>query len=141
MQVFIIDNPLYTALVLDVRRFHAQIREAKIVIKWCTMIKNGNSRWVNQPLVQMYINNLEWLETYIKVFEAVKNGDVDLANEYNRIAMSITPNWHSQDYYTQMKKRLYTKNQSHYKQWSYLGVSYDNWYYVNGQWRFYKQNK
>ena len=33
MQIFIIDNPFQTAISLDTRRFYAQIREAKIVLK------------------------------------------------------------------------------------------------------------
>lgn len=141
MQVFIIDNPLYTARVLDSRRFHAQIREAKIVIKWCSMIKNGDSRWVNQPLVQMYINNLEWLQAYINVFEAIKENDIHKANMWNLYANDLKPTFHTEDYFEQMKRRLYTKDPELYANWWYLGVSYDNWYYVNDQWRFYKQNK
>lgn len=140
MQVFIIDNPLYTALVLDVRRFHAQIREAKIIIKWCSMIKDGDSRWVNQPLVQMYINNLEWLQAYIHVFEAIKENDIHKAKVWNLYANDLKPSFHTEDYFEQMKRRLYTKDPKFYANWWYLGVSYDNWYYINGQWKFYKQN-
>lgn len=40
-----------------------------------------------------------------------------------------------------MKKRLYTKDNEHYKQWKILGESYENWYWVNNKWKIYKQTK
>lgn len=36
-----------------------------------------------------------------------------------------------------MKRRLYTKDQEHYKQWAHLGTSEENWYFVDGEWRKY----
>ena len=140
MQVFIFDNPLETALKLDVRRFHSQIREAKIVLKWCNLIKCGEGkRWINQPLAQMYLNNTDWLELYVQLFEAVKATDMDKANELNQKMLYITPKWHSLEYYAQMKRRLYTKNKTYYKDWEFLGESYDNWYWVDEKWKIIPQ--
>lgn len=140
MQIFIFDNPLSTALMLDSRRFYAQIREAKIIFKWCTMIRNGEGdRWRNQPLVRMYIDHMDWLNLYIELFETVKRKDIERSNEINRKMLSITPNWHCEEYYNQMKRRLYTKNKNYYKMWSELGESYNNWYWVDNKWKIYNQ--
>ena len=40
-----------------------------------------------------------------------------------------------------MKKRLFTKNNIHYKQWAELGESQENWYFVNEEWRKYINGK
>jgi hypothetical protein len=136
MQIFIIDNPLQTAISLDTRRFYAQIREAKIVLKWCEQVKSGEGqRWVNQPLVRMYINHMDWLRLYLQIFEAVRDGDMNRARILNEQTYQIIPNWHCIPYYTQMKRRLYTKNKSFYKIFEYLGESFDNWYWVDGKWK------
>lgn len=141
MQIFIIGGPLETALELDKRRFNSQIREAKIILNWCNLINNGEGkRWVNQPLAKMYINNIDWLSLYIELFESVKNNDLEKANEIDRLMLQITPNWHCEEYYIQMKRRLYTKNPKFYNKWHYLGESYDNWYWVDGRWKKFPQN-
>lgn len=59
------------------------------------------------------------------------------------IAMAFygTPHWHTQAYYDQMKRRLYTKDPEHYKQWADLGKSDENWYRVDGEWRKYVNGK
>lgn len=51
------------------------------------------------------------------------------------------PNFHTEEYFKNMKKRLYTKDNEHYKQWKILGESYENWYWVNNKWKIYKQTK
>lgn len=140
MQIFIINNPLETASVLDKRRFNAQIREAKIILNWCKMIKNGEGkRWVNQPLAKMYIDHIEWLENYIKVFECIRDNDIEKATGCNLRAISLTPSWHTKSYYDQMRRRLYTKNPVFYQRWKGYGESYDNWYWVDGIWKKYPQ--
>lgn len=40
-----------------------------------------------------------------------------------------------------MKRRLFTKNPKHYKQWADLGFSDENWYFVDGEWRKYVNGK
>jgi hypothetical protein len=52
-----------------------------------------------------------------------------------------TPPFHTQEYLNQMKRRLYTKNREHYKQWAELGESEQNYYYVDGEWRVYENGK
>lgn len=40
-----------------------------------------------------------------------------------------------------MKRRLYTKDNNHYKQWADLGESEENWYFVDGEWVKYRNGK
>ena len=52
-----------------------------------------------------------------------------------------TPPFHTADYLAQMRRRLYTKNPDHYRQWAALGESTVNWYFVDGEWRHYCNGK
>ena len=63
------------------------------------------------------------------------------ANIYSINADKIRPPFHTEAYFNQMKCRLYTKDNEHYKQWSHLGESDVNWYYVDGEWRHYQNGK
>lgn len=40
-----------------------------------------------------------------------------------------------------MKRRLYTKDKLFYKQWEDLGESDINWYFVDNEWKYYKNGK
>lgn len=53
----------------------------------------------------------------------------------------VRPHWHTDEYFNQMKRRLFTKNPKHYKQWADLGFSDENWYFVDGEWRKYVNGK
>lgn len=140
MQIFIIKDPLFTAKVLDKRRFYSQIREARIVLKWCQLVQSGQDmKWKNQPLVNMYINHIEWLKHYINVFESLRYGNEEEALIENNAANRLTPPFHNTWFFTEMKKRLYTKNKSFYNTWNDLGESNTNWYFVNGEWKGYRQ--
>lgn len=60
---------------------------------------------------------------------------------YNDMANKTRPPFHTQEYFDQMKRRLYTKDPVHYAQWASLGTSEDNWYFVDGEWRIYNNGK
>jgi hypothetical protein len=64
--------------------------------------------------------------------------DAKIESEY---AESCKPPFHTQEYYDQMKRRLYTKDPEHYKQWAHLGESDENLYFVDGEWRKYVNGK
>lgn len=68
-------------------------------------------------------------------------GRIYTPQEYSKFADLCRPSFHTQDYYDQMKRRLYTKDKEHYKQWAYLGESQENWYFVDGEWRKYVNGK
>ena len=64
-----------------------------------------------------------------------------MAKKMSEQAMAFKPNFHTQEYFNQMNRRLFEKNEEYYKQWSYLGKSLDNWYFVDGEWRKYVNGK
>lgn len=68
-----------------------------------------------------------------------KRGTNDVtARIINEHTTQFTPEWHTQKYYNQMKRRLYTKNPEYYKQWKHLGTSLENWYWSQEENRFIK---
>ena len=136
MQVFIIGSPLETAKVLDKKRLNKQIIECRQILK---AINGETKAWANHPCTIQYRDNKEWLIAYIHCLEAFYTKDIDKARVWNCYAMDFKPNFHTQGYFDNMKRRLYTKDKEHYKQFAYLGESYENWYWVDNNWKIYKQ--
>lgn len=137
MQVFIIGTPLETARALSKRHLNNQINEARIILD----ALKGAKAWSNHPCVLQYRGYEKWLEIYkgiLMSYEKCEFGTAILSSIY---ADDYRPDWHTQEYYDQMKRRLYTKDPEHYKQWADLGESDENYYYVDGQWRIYKDGK
>ena len=137
MQVFIVGTPLETAKALDSLRLNKQIIECQQILD----ALNGNKAWSNHPCTLQYREHQEWLKEYRKCLLAYLKGDVTKAGRYSYNSSKIKPNWHTEEYMTQMKRRLYTKNNEHYKQWEHLGESQQNWYFVDGVWRVYENGK
>ena len=139
MQVFIVGSPLETAEALDAKRLNKQIIECGQILD----ALNGAKAWSNHPCVLQYRGYEFWLRCYKRVLEEVqKSGGASIRSKYfNYRAFETTPDWHTQEYYDQMKRRLYTKKQEHYKQWAHLGESQENWYFVNDEWRKYINGK
>ena len=139
MQVFIVGSPLETARALDPKRLNRQIQEVKVILA----ALNGAKAWSNHPCVLQYRGHEFWLRCYKRVLEDVqKSGGASIRSKYfNYRAIETTPEWHNEEYYNQMKRRLYTKNPEHYKQWADLGESQENWYFVDGVWRKYVNGK
>ena len=65
--------------------------------------------------------------------------DLNEAKRNSKIADRYKPNFHTSEYFDNMKRRLYTKNHEHYKQWENLGESHENWYWIDNKWKIYKQ--
>lgn len=141
MQVFIVGSPLETARALDPKRLRKQIIECRQILD----ALNGAKAWSNHPCVLQYRGHEFWLRFYKRVLEEVqKSGGASIRSKYfNYRARETTPDWHTQEYYDQMKRRLYTKDKEHYKQWAYLGTSEENWYWSQeqGSWRKYVNGK
>lgn len=133
MQVFIVGSPLETARALDPKRLNRQIQETKVILA----ALNGAKAWSNHPCVLQYRGREEWLEEYHKCLVAYKNNEIVRAFVSEQWCHITRPKWHTQEYYDQMKRRLYTKDSEHYKQWAHLGESQENWYFVDGEWRKY----
>ena len=137
MQVFIIGTAIETARALSKRHINNQINEAKIILD----ALDGGKGWAKHPAVLQYKNHQQWLKNYVFCLEAYRKGKLNAAEVNSWNATLTRPSWHTQEYYGQMKRRLYTKDPEHYKQWAGLGASDENWYYVNNEWRTYKNGK
>ena len=137
MQIFIIGSVLETAKSLDKKRFHRQISEARLVLD---SIK-GKKQWKG-PLVEMYRNHVMWLDAYIKCFESYRDGREDIARNLNFVCDILKPPFFRQEYFDNMKRRLYTKDKVTYKIWEDLGESHTNMYWdVKGDCWMYKEQK
>lgn len=139
MQVFIVGSPLETAKAMagDTRRYNKQIIEVGQILD----ALNGESAWSNHPCVLQYRGCESWLRAYYGCLYSYVRGKEQEAIVYSELADAIRPDWHDQAYYDQMKRRLYTKDPEHYKQWADLGESDENYYYVDGEWRKYFNGK
>jgi hypothetical protein len=140
MQVFIIGTPLETAMALDAKRLNKQIIEGNQIMK---AIVGETKAWANHPCTLMYrAKGYDiWLNAYLICLESYKNKDMEQAEEWNRVASRFAPPFHQKAYFNQMKRRLFTKNPEHYHQWEHLGTSDENWYFVDGEWRYYRNGK
>lgn len=137
MQVFIVGSPLETAQCMDKLRLNKQILECRQILA----ALNGAKAWSNHPCVLQYRGYEKWLRYYKRCLEQYVIGRKRLASHFSVLADEVRPKWHTQEYYDQMKRRLYSKNKEHYKQWADLGESQENWYFVDGSWRKYVNGK
>lgn len=144
MQVFIVGSPLETARALDKRRLNKQIIECKQILD----ALDGAKAWSNHPCVLQYRGHKEWLrlykrflESYVEYMEFGTDMAKDNIRVYGHTCFLMTPPFHTEEYFDQMKRRLYTKMPEHYKQWEHLGESDVNWYFVDGEWRYYRNGK
>lgn len=139
MQVFVVGSPLETARVLDPLRLRKQCIENRQIL---AAIRGESKAWFHHPIVLMYKepNATLWLEMYANILEMYLSGSTDLESADMR-AKAITPKFHTAEYIENMKKRLYTKDKEWYKQYAELGESQENWYFVNGIWRIYRNGK
>lgn len=124
MQVFIVGSPLETAMALDKRRLNKQIIECKQILD----ALNGAKAWSNHPCVLQYRGYEKWLKYYLRVLHNWHIGGVP-HQFYDDVANKTRPPFHTQEYFDQMKRRLYAKDKEHYAQWAHLGESEDNWYW------------
>ena len=137
MQVFIIGSPLETAKALDKRMLNRQLQEVKVILD----ALNGAKAWSNHPCVLQYRGREEWLRAYKECLEWYVRGDEGKALWASNLADYWRPMFHTQEYFSNMKARLYTKNPQHYTQFAEYGTSDYNLYYVDGSWRKYVNGK
>ena len=143
MQVFIIGSPFETAKCLDRKRLNKQIIECRQILD---AISGKTKAWTNHPCTIQYKEHTSWLVNYLNTLIHYRryvvlqdNFYLDAAIVCNCCANKLMPSFHTHEYFDNMKKRLYTKNHEHYKQWESLGESYENWYWVDNKWKIYKQ--
>lgn len=139
MNVFIIGSPFETAQALDTRRLNKQIIECQQILD----ALNGKKAWSNHPCTLQYKGHERWLLCYMSCLLRYKCGEYKRAETSNSWCMLNRPPFHTEEFFSQMKRRLYTKNPEHYAQWADLGPSDENWYwspseqkiikYINGK--------
>lgn len=137
MQVFIIGTPLETAQCLDTKRLNRQIQEAKVILDTL----NGKAAWENHPCTIQYREHTRWLQCYLYCLKHYKSANLGSAVKASEYCEMMKPSFHTEEYFDQMKRRLYTKMPEHYNQWEHLGESDVNWYFVDGEWRYYRNGK
>jgi hypothetical protein len=137
MQVFVVGSPLETAMALDPKRLRKQIIECRQILD----ALNGAKAWSNHPCVLQYRGREEWLRAYKECLEWYVRGDEGKALWASTLADYWRPMFHTQEYFDNMKARLYTKNTQHYAQFAEYGTSDYNLYYVDGEWRKYVNGK
>lgn len=140
MNVFIVGSPLETAKVLDKKRYNKQCIETKQII---SALFCESKAWSRHPATLQYDEDKLWLQMYHACLLAYRAGDVAQAQRISEFADSIRPSFHTEEFFSQMKRRLYSKDSNHYSQWAYLGTSDENWYwspseqkiikYINGK--------
>ena len=145
MQVFIVGTPLETAMALDPKRLRKQIIECRQILD----ALNGAKAWSNHPCVLQYKGYEKWLRSYKECLEECQEGKSDDSpdggfygmRDASRHCEVCKPPFHTQEYFEQMKRRLFEKDEEHYKQWSHLGKSLDDWYYIDGKFVKYRNGR
>lgn len=139
MQVFIVGSPLATAQCMDKLRLNKQILECRQILD----ALNGAKAWSNHPCVLQYRGREEWLRAYKTCLEWYVRGDEGKALWASNLADYWRPMFHTQEYFDNMKARLFTKNPQHYAQFAEYGTSEENWYWSQeqGSWRKYVNGK
>lgn len=152
MQVFVpFSKPMACAMVLDSRRLNKQVIECRQIL---AAIWGESNAWKNHPCVKMYREHEQWLEYYMNCLDcarearALHHEDVDeglelleLAEEWSHKAEAITPDFLTEEFCEQHRRRLYTKNNEVYNQFKKYGPSYENWYFVDGELLRYANGK
>lgn len=134
MQVFIVGSPLETAMALDPLRLNKQLLETQQILD----ALNGKKAWSRHPAVLQYRGYEKYLEFYLESLKYYQQGNCLGSAMYSAFAVALSPEWHCAEYHDQMKRRLYTKNPEHYKQWEHLGTSLENWYWSQKENKFIK---
>lgn len=139
MNVFIVGSPIETARALDPLRLNKQIIECQQILD----ALNGKKAWSHHPCTLQYQGHEKWLLNYMSCLVRYKCGEYGRAEVSSRWCDQTRPDFHTVEFFEQMKRRLYTKNPVHYAQWADLGESQENWYwspseekiikYVNGK--------
>jgi hypothetical protein len=137
MTIFLTGTIADTADDLDVKRFNKQILECQ----WIINMAEGRTKPSNHPAYLMYKDHIEWVKKYQECFIAYKDKDYGLYQSISKTAEKIQPSFICEDLYNNFKRRLYTKDPNYYERWAYLGNSYANYYYVDGNWIKYENGK
>ena len=137
MTIFLTGTPADTADDLDPKRLNRQIQECG----WLINMVEGTGKWKNHPCNFMYKDHIDWIKKYRDCLVAYKNKDYELCKQLSLEAVLIKSEFICEELYVNFKKRLYTKDPELYKRWSHLGGTEANYYYVDGNWWKYENEK
>ena len=139
MNVFIIGSPFETARALDSLRLNKQIVECQQILD----ALEGKKAWSHHPCTLQYKGHERWLMNYMGCLLRYKYKEYGRAESSSNWCDMNRPPFHTEEFFNQMKRRLYSKNPEHYAQWADFGTSEENWYwspteqqivkYVNGK--------
>lgn len=145
MQVFVCyPEPIKVAQCLDSKRLNKQIIECRQILD---AIDGKGKGWFNHPVTKMYKPYSEWLYCYMKCLECYVDyiNHVEFRNRntpdsyftqalfWNSNADRFRPPFLTEDFCNQHKRRLFTKNPEHYRQFAEYGKSDENWYCIDGE--------
>ena len=128
-------------MALDPKRLRKQLVEAHQIL---AAIHGESKGWSHHPVVLMYSepNSVRWLQMYADILEGYLDGSMSLQMA-DREAKAITPEFHTEKFLIQMKRRLFSKNPEYYKQWAEFGESQNNYYWspTRRAWLMYRDGK
>ncbi len=148
MTIFIIDNPITTAIVLDPKRLNKQIIECQ----WMINMYEGKTKASNHPVYLMYKDHIEWVKLYKSCLEEYRkfrkdntdNEAKEKALKLSEEADKIKPDFMCKDLYANFCKRLYEKDNVYYKSFEKYKdyfLKEANYYYVEDHWLRYANGK
>lgn len=123
-------------------RFNKQIVECRQILDAI----DGKKAWSNHPCTKMYKEHREWLNEYMLCliyYRDFKHGIVSatIPESFSERADVFRPEFLTDKFCDQHKRRLYTKSPDLYPQFAEYGTSEENWYFVNGEIVKYKDGK
>ena len=135
MNIFLTGTPFETAEALDKKRLNSQIREAG----WILASFEQNGTRLNHPIAKMYKEHIEFVRLYRACLIEYREKNFQKADALSEEAMKIVPDFVTDEYILNMRRRLYTKAPELYPQFKKYGTSYMNLYFVDGEWKRYEQ--
>ena len=124
MEILIIGTPFETAKILDNLRLQKQIIECQQILE---ALNRGNTLNNHQCVLQ-YKEHEEWLNFYLDCLVyyqcalheeswAKQDSFIIKSQICSRFAMDVRPAFHTQEYFNQIKRKLYMEDKEYYKQW------------------------
>jgi len=131
MQVFVpYAEPILTATVLDKKRMNKQVVECCQILD---AIDGKSKSWKNHPVTKMYTPYREWLDRYRICLRYFIENNYEQSKWWSDHADLIRPDFLTDEFCDQHKRRLYTKDPGKYAQFAGLGESEENWYIIDGE--------
>lgn len=137
MTIFLTGSCVDTADDLDYKRLNNQIKECNQLINEIEHFSNSE----NNPYILMYKDYIEWIELYRDCLISYNEKDYSLCQLLSLKAEKIKPHFICEELYTHYKKQLYTEDPALYSGWEHLGQTFANYYYIDGNWWRYENDK